>query len=508
MYALALSFLLALQHSGLAQNISVSPILDTRNCRPTEQVLEVAQISRCSHNWTEIEKKVLKKVANGEPAVFQQKTDEQQQTTDEQRTLSGCFISELLTSKEVPAAGVTIRNAIIVGPVDLASKEVKFDVSFSDCQFRDAIDLKRSIFRGRLVFDNCTLAQLDAEAASVAFDMHLHHSVVKPCSTFLKSLHVGGDLEMNNSGLENTLNLTASVVAGDLKANQSDFHTAESGNSLFPEKMVADFDGMRVLGSTELADSKFYGYVGFGDGHFSNIFLNASKFYGNTNFTRTKVDGLFLDNANFQASGGQVPQQLVIEEMTFQQMSPSSWERLKPFADATQYTPEFYSNLEALFRRHGYLDEANVVFIAGKRRQRTELGHQLGSINAANRIGLALQWLANYALDKSLGYGRHLERALLLSGVIMIVGWFLAFRKEEWMMARDPRNATDQKGKYRGFWYSLDLFLPVVDFGDNELWVPKEQRRKSVVYRRIHMILGHILIPIGLAALTFGEIIK
>ena len=76
------------------------------------------------------------------------------------------------------------------------------------------------------------------------------------------------------------------------------------------------------------------------------------------------------------------------------------------------------------------------------------------------------------------------------------------------MTIRDPKEKDRFEGKYRGFWYSLDLFLPVVDFGDEKVWTPKEDRPKSVFYRRIHMILGHILVPLGLAALTLKEIVK
>src|SRR5262249_50497564 len=104
--------------------------------------------------------------------------------------------------------------------------------------------------------------------------------------------------------------------------------------------------------------------------------------------------------------------------------------------------------------------------------------------------------------------GRHLERALYASALILILGWALAFRKEEWMTTQDPKDAERYKGKYRGFWYSLDLFLPVVDFGDERVWIPREDRRLSSFYRRIHMILGHILVPLGLAALTLKELVK
>jgi hypothetical protein len=193
--------------------------------------------------------------------------------------------------------------------------------------------------------------------------------------------------------------------------------------------------------------------------------------------------------------------------MSFEEMSPSSWESLRDFAGATKYKPEFYSNLEALFRRHEYPEEATAVFIAGKQRERAELWSKLKTEGGPlAKLALLTEWFTNLALDKSVGYGRHKERMLIVSAVILLLGWFFAFRKEDWMKAQKPADAAFLTGRYRGFWYSMDLFLPFIDFGDACAWTPKEERRWSARYRRVHVILGYILVPIGLAA--FAGLIK
>ena len=90
-------------------------------CLLTEDILDAAikANGRCPRQWTKVEEHVIELIAAG-------RTADLGKGTSEERTLSGCFVSELLTiNSRVPAAGVDIRNAIIVGPVDLKNQEIK-----------------------------------------------------------------------------------------------------------------------------------------------------------------------------------------------------------------------------------------------------------------------------------------------------------------------------------------------------------------------------------------------
>lgn len=65
---------------------------------------------------------------------------------------------------------------------------------------------------------------------------------------------------------------------------------------------------------------------------------------------------------------------------------------------------------------------------------------------------------------------------------------------------------SEDKARYRGtynpLWYSVALFLPIVDLGDAKIWEPKTCRRCARHYMRLHIVLGYLLVPIGLAAWT------
>jgi hypothetical protein len=56
--------------------------------------------------------------------------------------------------------------------------------------------------------------------------------------------------------------------------------------------------------------------------------------------------------------------------------------------------------------------------------------------------------------------------------------------------------------KVPALWYNLDLFLPIIKLGEADVWTPKDDRRWANLYRKVHIIIGSLFVPIGLAAWT------
>ena len=157
--------------------------------------------------------------------------------------------------------------------------------------------------------------------------------------------------------------------------------------------------------------------------------------------------------------------------------------------------------------------------------------------------GAAL-WCWDLFLKYSVGYGRKPELALIYSLIVIVVGCGAFPRSKMELHKKDEKEL-----KYSRFWYSLDLYLPVVDIHASEMWVPVwpndsrpvrfrdypkfaalivwsivkrglkfvpilnnlrptsrevEQVKDKVRwhYMHVHALLGWILIPIGLAAVT------
>ena len=66
----------------------------------------------------------------------------------------------------------------------------------------------------------------------------------------------------------------------------------------------------------------------------------------------------------------------------------------------------------------------------------------------------------------------------------------------------EPQKSEYSGRKYSPFWYSVDVYLPIIKLHDAEIWKPKEEYVLTHLWRRIHTILGWALIPIAIAAWT------
>lgn len=161
-----------------------------------------------------------------------------------------------------------------------------------------------------------------------------------------------------------------------------------------------------------------------------------------------------------------------------------SHKRLLELVDRSSYTADAYGNLEQFFWRQGYRGDADRVFIAGKVRERKE-------------YTAGIRRLGSWILDWLVGYGRHPSNAGYFCAFFVGLGWILFPAKK-----MELRRSAETGRVYSRFWYSLGLFLPFVDLQADKVWKPKKSCWFLRNYVRVHILLGWILIPILLAALT------
>jgi hypothetical protein len=95
------------------------------------------------------------------------------------------------------------------------------------------------------------------------------------------------------------------------------------------------------------------------------------------------------------------------------------------------------------------------------------------------------------------GYGRSAFPPLIWS-VTFVVAGALIFKRQDDMEA--PK--VDEAAAYSGFWYSLEMFLPIVDLGVAKGWRPKKVPKWRLWYARVHQLAGWILIPVAIGTLT------
>lgn len=133
------------------------------------------------------------------------------------------------------------------------------------------------------------------------------------------------------------------------------------------------------------------------------------------------------------------------------------------------------------------MDLANNVF---ENKEKKAWSH--GDLGCERKVKSALLYLL-------VGYGREPQRAFYWSALVVVFGWLVVFRRREDV---DPRDIKDRDKPYDAFWYSLDLFLPIATLEAADIWIPRQSSKVRRYYASVHSVLGWILIPIGLAAIT------
>jgi hypothetical protein len=154
------------------------------------------------------------------------------------------------------------------------------------------------------------------------------------------------------------------------------------------------------------------------------------------------------------------------------------------------FSAEPYSQAEAAFRAAGHPEMADKAFMQMKRQEL-----RYGGLGWPGRLKSRLLYVL-------VGYGRHPEMAFYWSLFPLLFGWWL-FRPHKMVAASDASKAANSSDShYSAWWFSFDLLAPFINLHSADSWKPKPDWRFGRNYAMVHRILGWILIPIGLAAVT------
>ena len=107
-------------------------------------------------------------------------------------------------------------------------------------------------------------------------------------------------------------------------------------------------------------------------------------------------------------------------------------------------------------------------------------------------------YLVDWMQQVLFGYGRTLWVPALWCLLFVLCGWLLFHSTE----VVEPVENDKPTPIYSGFWYSLELFLPVVELGVAKHWRLINSERKRQIYARVHQLAGWVLIPVILGILT------
>lgn len=450
----------------------------------TSSLIGAAPVRPSAGAPTPTEKYVLDQIVAGKVADLANAFPE-----ESRRVIRGVFLEELLTGMRKDCAihrnGVQIEGAIIKDAVDLRNAEIACDTRLTRCRFEDEVNFSQCVFASGFLVEGCTFASaVNCVGLKVARDISLQKAVFHGVANFdqlqIAGLLQAGEVSFLSSSV--SANFTALKAAGSVTFTNATFagpfhfqfsHVVDNlkfdGARFTNQLALVSFEAVKVDGSASFEAVDFHGYISFKDAQFNSLNLTKAKW----------------PNHPFG-------EWLWFNGMTYQRISAGSendsWSHLLQLLDkaahGTAYSIDIYTGLQSFYRREGYPGQANEFFFAQKRRERDEVLH-----------GTEKFW--SLFLDKFVGYGRSPLRALFWSSLIVAYG-VSVFRPER----MEQRSKEIKTGPFSPFWYSMDMFLPLIKLHDAEHWVPKAEARYARFWGRIHTVLGWALIPIAVAAWT------
>lgn len=432
------------------------------------------------------------------------------------RVLRHEFVERLITGgfpdSEIQRRGVSIVHAIFKEPLEVSSTTVPFRVWLKSCEFEGGIDFSYTTFVRDLSFESSHFGEPASEAAGASDN----HAV----QAFFAGMKVEGTAMFSNTAFYVPVDFTYAEFGTDLVFDDVDY------------RAHADFDELTVKGPVFFRRDRFAGGLDLADADLFELFLENPASAIELDLSQTHIQrGVSLKNvelSSWKAGSVIANGPVTLDRVTssgrvnlahshFQNLTLDGfeeWLRLKPGmlnlegfsfdtldidsrvvdppaarmlelinSESVPFSPQPYLELERFLRAHGNVQKADEVYIDMRRRQR----ERLSWINRP--------W--DFLLDVMLGYGKETWRTVIGAVIIVVVGAFVFVpSKMEW------KNAKETQTRYNRFWYSLDEFAPVIDFGEAKNWGPTQDHRWTCYYARFHKIAGWILLPLVVGAIT------
>jgi hypothetical protein len=283
----------------------------------------------------------------------------------------------------------------------------------------------------------------------------------------LNHVTVGTDLLATRLVVHGELRLNSAEIGGVVNLDDAELHHP-GGTALHAEMLTVadDFRAMRLSarGHVDLAGSSITRQLNLAYARFSNpggvalrisscsapeLWLRAApRIEGSLNARRARFDMLHI-------TPGTWPDEVRIDGLTYATLLPRlpAEDRLPvPARDSEGYVPYSYEQLAAAYRKVGDEQAARTVLLAKLRRHRT-----------------TLSWYARTwgrLQDVTVGYGYRPMRATGWLFALLLTGC-LAFG-----LHHPAPLKADEVPDFNAVFYTLDLLLPIIDFGQQAAFAP------------------------------------
>lgn len=441
------------------------------------------------------------------------------------------FLNRLLFGArmgEVGPSGIRIKDAIVDGLVSTVNHNaIQHQVSFVNMKF-GGLDLSDARFDEDVAFTNCTTTgQMSFDRIHLKGNLNLKAVRTSPGSVAalnLNNARIEGNLLISNADYASifahgvtAVNVWLVVEPSRLRSINLSSTTAEhisiqpEAGRPGPQPHLAEIDVRQAKVASSFSLSIDVDALVASQLHVTNDAI-VSSWVGTADFAQASADALGWTVADNQQV--RWPQSINIDGLTFGAINvaatpstkldpfpkyakwrfPRSEGRALEFLNRAQFSESTYQNYEAALRRRGAFAEADNVYSAMRDRKRRAVWEN--SKGAQGKARAAVYWVVDEWQWLFLGYGRTPTPPLFCSFVIVGLGTLL-YRNNG---GKRMESYGERPPKYSSFWYSLEIFLPVADFGMAKNWRPRQGR--FLTCARLQQLLGWVLIPAILAAIT------
>ncbi|MEU6543003.1 membrane-associated oxidoreductase [Streptomyces sp. NPDC046859] len=405
-------------------------------------------------------------------------TDLRYATVDRVIRLSDCSFDEVLDVSGTQLKYLNLSGSHLPG---LTGARVRVDggLRLTGCRFRGPVRLGGAQIAGALHLED---AEITADGGGPDPVLQLHQVTVGEdlCASRLRTR---GEIRLNGATISGSLRLEEARLrcTGDFVLSAE---ALEVGANVLGRRLSAhgriDLRGARIPGRLDLLYSRL--------SHPEGTALRASscvigevwlrdgeRIRGRLNLRRSQIDHLNL-------TPEMLPEQVRLLDLTYTSLTPHEPpERRLPMLerDEDTFDPHGYEQLTAAYRRTGDDHAARLVQLAKQRHHRTTLpwyGRLWGRVQ-----------------DVTVGYGFRPMRAL---------GWLLsllAVGSVAFALDAPPPLKADEAPPFDAFFYTLDLLLPVISFGQEAAFAPRGPQQ-ALAY--VLVLAGWILATTVIAGVT------
>jgi hypothetical protein len=449
------------------------------------------------------------------------------QVWGEDRIIRSSVIRWLYTDakarERVQARQVRVRGCLIVGPLAWNDAQLPWPLDFRDCVLGGGLDLRRCSIPSISLF-NCRFPEIQCLASTIAGDLTIHtcradwplnitatriggsvscfaskrieisgdgaviggevtlegleYAAEDRLTLVLRNAQVGGRFILHAATGLGLLRLDRTTFGGDLSITRVTFERRDYPNGLVAEDAIVHGDlfwapeaiNDRTLLNLQGARVKSFGDTASGWVKYGNLSVNGFQY---TRLLRLTLSGdhLMVSDEDTDASGR------------------LGWLTAQPLRSLTRQP---YEELAKWLRSKGLEREAVRVLISGERDLRA----------SRHDTRLARVWSGVLRLTTGYGYDPLRSIAWIIAEVVIgAVVFKLAFDHRALVDTTDKGARTT----FNPFFYSLDVFLPIVDFNQAQFWIPTGHGLLGAVtqwFAWFHIAVGWMLSTLAVAGFS------